>query len=446
MPKKLLLINPVNELRSGLVKNILSRYPPLSLGIIASLTPENWEIEILDENFEKFEFRQADFVAITSFTASAYRAYQIAEEYRKKGVKVVMGGIHASMLPDEALKYVDSVVVGEAEGVWAEVISDFENQNLQKLYKAEILEFKNWPIPRHDLFHKGYAFDSIQTSRGCPMQCDFCSVSSFNGCTYRQRPIDEVIEELKTIKRKLLFIVDDNIIGNGANSENRAIELFKRIQQESIEKEWFSHASINFANNEEVLKQAAASGCKLIFIGFEAEKDEHLVAVNKTLNVKTGSHTYKEITKKINKFKISVLGSFIMGMDSDTIESIRRRKKYMARSHINIIGSMCLTPLPGTLLYEKLSAENRIIRNNYPEDWQHYDFLDVVFKPKNMEVDEFEALMIESWNFFYRPFNIFIRTFIAFFRSKSFKIARWVYISNHHYRNVFVKYNLRKAS
>jgi radical SAM superfamily enzyme YgiQ (UPF0313 family) len=443
MPKKLILINPVSELREGFAINILSRYPPLSLGIIASLTPPDWEIEILDENFEKFVYKEADLVGITAFTPSAFRAYQIAEEYKKKGVKVVMGGIHASMVPEETGNYVDSVVIGEAEGIWAKVISDFENGTLQKQYKAEILEFKNWPIPRHDLFHKGYAFDSIQTSRGCPMQCDFCSVSIFNGCTYRQRPIEEVIEELKIIKRKLLFIIDDNILGYGTKSEKRAIELFTRMKEENIQKEWFSHASLNFANNTEVMKTAAACGCKLIFIGFEAEGEDQLREMNKKMNLKMGAHTYKELTKRINKYKIGVMGGFIMGLDTDTAESVEKRKRFMLKSHINIIGTSCLTPFPGTHLYKRLESENRILKNNYPEDWQHYDLLDVVYRPKNMTESELEKLVMQSWKLFYSKFNIVIRTFYTLLWTRNISITKWVYSSNMHYRNVFVKSNIR---
>jgi radical SAM superfamily enzyme YgiQ (UPF0313 family) len=443
MSKKLILINPVNQLREGFAINTLSRYPPLSLGIIASLTPPDWDMEILDENFEKFEYHEADLVAITSFTSSAFRAYEIAAEYRKKGVKVVMGGIHASMLPDEALRYVDTVVVGEAEGVWAKVISDFENQNLLQLYKAEILEFKNWPIPRHDLFHKGYAFDSIQTSRGCPMQCDFCSVSIFNGSTYRQRPIEEVIEELKIIKRKLLFIVDDNILGYGAKYEQRAIELFKRMKEENIKKDWFSHASLNFANNTEVLKSASDCGCKLIFIGFEAESEDQLKEMNKKMNLKIGANTYKELTKKINQYKIGVMGGFIMGLDTDTIDSVNKRKKFALRSHINIIGASFATPFPGTPMYKRLFDENRILKTNYPEDWQHYDLLDIVYKPKNMDIEKLDSLVLSSWKSFYTNWHILSRTAITLFRSKSINIAKWVFASNMHYRNVFVKFNHR---
>jgi radical SAM superfamily enzyme YgiQ (UPF0313 family) len=443
MPKKLVLINPVNKLREGFAINILSRYPPLSLGIIASLTPSDWEIKILDENFEKAEYCEADLVAITSFTSSAFRAYQIAGEFRKKGVKVVMGGIHASMLPDEALKFVDSVVIGEAEGVWSKVISDFENQNLQQLYKAEILEFKNWPIPRHDLFHKGYAFDSIQTSRGCPMNCDFCSVSIFNGSTYRQRPIEEVIEELKIIKRKLLFIVDDNILGYGSKYEQRAIDLFQKMKEENITKEWFSHASLNFANNSDVLKTAAESGCRLIFIGFEAEEEDQLKEMNKKMNLKIGAHTYKELTRKINKSKIGVMGGFIMGLDTDTVESIQNRKNYILKSHINIVGTSFATPFPGTAMYKRLVQENRIVKNNYPEDWQHYDLLDIVYKPKNMSEKKLDSLVMSSWKLFYTFWHILERSCITLLRTKSIKIVKWVFASNMHYRNVFVRNNIR---
>lgn len=161
----MLLINPVNPRRTGLSVNLSSRFPPLGLGIVAALTPDNWDVEVIDENFESFAFREGDLAGITAFTASAVRAYDIARAFREKGVPTVLGGIHASILPDEALRHVDTVVIGEAEGVWPEVIADFEAGRLKRTYRETWLELNNMPLPRHDLFHPGYMFDSIQTSR-----------------------------------------------------------------------------------------------------------------------------------------------------------------------------------------------------------------------------------------------------------------------------------------
>src|SRR5690554_540068 len=210
MKKRLVLINPSNPCKIGLTVNKSSRFPPLGLGIIAALTPEDWDIKIIDENFNTFKYEDADLVGITAFTSSVVRAYEIAKEYRKKNIPTIIGGIHASMLPDEAIQYVDTVVIGEAEGVWHQVISDFENGKLQRIYQGEVIGGETVhaiPKARHDLFHHGYMFGAVQTARGCPMDCEFCSVTQFNGYKYRQRPIDDVLDELESIPQKMVFFV-----------------------------------------------------------------------------------------------------------------------------------------------------------------------------------------------------------------------------------------------
>ncbi|MEA3504172.1 MAG: cobalamin-dependent protein, partial [Bacteroidota bacterium] len=179
--KKLLLINPQSQHRTGFALTRSSKYIPLGLGIIAALTPKNWDIELIDELFEPFTYRDADLVGFTSFTSNINRAYELAAIYRKKGIPTVLGGIHATMQTQEAMQYMDIIVSGEAEEVWPQLIKDFENGELKSLYKGDHIDLKKVPIARHDLWHKDHIFGSIQTSRGCPMNCDFCSVHKFNG-------------------------------------------------------------------------------------------------------------------------------------------------------------------------------------------------------------------------------------------------------------------------
>ncbi len=432
---KLLLINP---------NNAFQKYPPLSLAILASLTPPDWEVEILDFNFVPFEVKKADLVGITSFTCTANAAYEIAAKYRSNNMKVVMGGIHASVLPDEALNYVDSVVLGEAEGIWNKVIDDFVKGELKKTYKAELLPFENWPIPRHDLFHPYYRMGVIQTSRGCPFNCDFCSVSLFNGNQYRLRPIDEVIAELKTIKEDKVFIIDDNILGVGKKNEERALELFKRMKNENINKTWFSYASINFADKPEILKAAADCGCTMIFIGFEAEDDLQLKEMNKNLNIKSGSHLYHQAVKRINKYKIAVMGGFIIGLDSDTKETISNRLKFMLKHRINTLAVAFLTPLPGTKCYKNFEDEKRLINNNYPKDWSKYNFLNVVYKPRNFTPLELSQEYFKIIVTIYKRKNIMMRTLVTFLQTRSYRIAKNVYRNNwrtyNNYKRTYGKY------
>lgn len=453
--KKLILINPVNNIKRGfLVKenNNRNMYQPIGLGIVAALTPDDWEVEIIDETFCPFKFKDADLVGLTAFTSTVLRAYEIAEIYKSKNIPTVLGGIHASMCSDEALNYVDIVVIGEAESVWGKLISDFENGCLEKKYKGLHLDLKNTVKPRRELFNKNYAYGSIQTSRGCPMNCDFCSVSSFNGKEYRLRPVNEILDELESIPQKHVFFVDDNIIGHGKNNQQRAIELFKGMIKRKLKKEWLSQASLNFADNDEVLKYARKSGCRLILIGIESEKEEDLKEIDKKINLKKGVENYKKIFKKIQRHGICVLGTFIYGLDNDSLEDLDRRTEFILKSGVDAIQTTILTPLPGTLLYKRAANNKRIIKNNYPEDWSDYNFYEPVMLPKKMTYKELEKSMNEQWYKLYDKRNLFFRACRTAWNMRNINpyhwAARgvngfcWAYTTNLSYRNMIIEEKL----
>ena len=435
-PKKLILINPINPVRTGLTVNKSSRFPPIGLGIVASLTPEPWDIKLIDENWESFCYQEADLVGITAFTSSANRAYEIASFYKKNGIPVVMGGIHASMCTDESLRFVDSVVTGEAETVWKQVISDFENGKLQKLYRGEWSDLKKLPFARRDLFHSDYMFASVQTSRGCPMDCDFCSVTAFNGRRYRRRPTEEVLAELETIPQKMIFFVDDNIIGYGDTSKQKALDLFKGMVERKINKWWFCQASLNFGDDEELLKWAGRSGCKMVFLGLEAEEIEVLKGVNKQLNIQRGINTYSKAFRNIHKAGIAVLGAFIFGMDGDTPEKLNDRAAYMMRSEIDVMQTTFLTPLPGTRLFDLYQKEGRLLYTDFPKDWDHYDMTEVIYQPKDMEPLVLAQIMDDINLRMYSWPSLFFKAFHSFWDTKKMISTMFAWNSNINYRNV----------
>ena len=439
MKRRLVLVNPVNPCRVGLTVNPSSRFPPLGLGIVAALTPSDWSIKIIDENFEPFAFEEADIVGLTAFTAAAPRAYEIAGEYRKRGIATVLGGIHASMLPEEAMRYADSVVVGEAEPVWQKVIGDFLRGNLQQVYRAPFVDLGDAPEPRHDLFHPGYLFGSIQTARGCPMDCEFCSVTALNGHRYRQRPVDSVLDELEKIPNKMVFFVDDNIIGYGNAAAERAIRLFKGIIDRGINKDWFCQASMNFGDNEEVLEYASRSGCRMVFLGVEAEDEDALRQTNKRLNLKIGVDAYEQVFRRINAHGIAVLGAFIYGTDSDTPGTLRGRTAYILRSGVDVMQTTYLTPLPGTRLFDTLENEGRLFYTDFPDDWRRYDMTQVIHQPLLLNPLELKNAMHESNRRLYNRRTLLRKFFMTWFATRDFTTAMWAYSSNRNYRNVALR-------
>ncbi len=385
--KKLLLINPVGR-RSGFLLSKFTTFAPLSLSYVGAVTPSNWEVKVADENFVEFKFEEADLVGITAFTSSINRAYEIARMYRERKIKVIIGGIHASMLPDEALKYADSVVVGEVEGIWEKVIDDFENNRLEKQYFGPRVDLNESKIlPRRDLLHPDYFLHSIQTSRGCPFNCNFCSVSRYLGKEFRQRRVEDVLQELSEIKGKFIFFADDNLIGYSPESKVRALELFEGMINQGLGKKWWMQTSINAAADEQVLEMAARAGCMFALIGFESISDETLKGMKKGVNIKTGVMNYKNIVDTFHKYGIAVYGAFIIGNDYEPPVYYKQLADFIVHSGIDITQIACLTPLPGTELMEHLQKEGRIIYKDFPKDWDKYRFSYMVYEPKEVKTD-----------------------------------------------------------
>jgi len=347
---------------------------------VAALFPPDAEIKLVNDSLDEIDFdEKLDMVGISTITSTAPRAYEIADEFRKRGITVIMGGIHPSVLPEEASIHADAVVIGEAEGVMDKLINDFKNKNLKKFYKSsERPDLTNLPLPRKDLLfgNKFYReMDLVQTTRGCPFGCDFCSVSDFFGHTYRTRPIPDVIKEIKLLRnRTVIFFVDDNIAGR----PDYAKELFKALIPLKVR--WFSQASVIFAKDRELLKLAARSGCKALFVGFESISRESLKQVGKNMN---RVDEYRECIKRFHDSGIAVVGAFIFGFDSDDVSVFEQTVEFIERNKIELASFSILTPLPGTHLYREMEQQGRIFERN----WEKYTCGEVVFKPKLMSVD-----------------------------------------------------------
>lgn len=329
---------------------------------------------IVDENLGLRDYAampQPDLVGITAFTSQPNRAYEVAAEFRRRGVSVVMGGIHSTMCCQEAMRHVDSVVTGEAEGVWANVLDDARCGRLQRTYAGKHVDMAVIPVARHDLLNEGYVFGAIQTTRGCPLDCSFCSVSAFNGRKYRHRPISNVIEELRTIREKWVLVVDDNLIGTSAAHLQRAKDLFRAMIAADLGKKWIAQVTINMADDEELLTLAVKAGCRGVFVGFESPNAQGLAEVGKKLHLMKG-RDFRKSVRRLQRHGLMVVGSFIMGPDTDE-PGIGRQIANVARSYgMDILNALFLTPLPGTRLWDRMKSEDRIAADNFPEEWRYY--------------------------------------------------------------------------
>ena len=412
----LYLVNPSNPLVSISLNrssywNRFRLWKPLSLLALAGLTPRDWEISILDENLASIDYSalpRPDVVGITAFTSQASRAYEIAGRYRADGVPVVMGGIHATMCLSEAGRYVDSVVTGEAEPVWAEVLEDVRAGCLKARYDGGRAAVDQIVPARHDLLPYGYAFGSLQTTRGCPLNCSFCSVTEFNGARYRPRPIPEVVEEFKSIPEHRVLIVDDNLIGRKPQHIERAKELFRALAEAGTGKSWIGQTTVNIADDEELLDLAEKAGCIGLFIGFESVTPEGLPELGKKSAMLSGRNIPASV-ERIRRHNILVVGSFIIGLDADRPGVGRLIAEAAGRYGVDNMNVLFLTPLPGTRLWKQLEAEGRIVMDAFPEDWKYYTLNYPVARYKYLSLDQIIQEMNECNSTFYSASNILVR-------------------------------------
>jgi len=385
--KHLLLIAPVAK--SGIVgKDFYFRLPCLGLLKVAALTPPDWQVAIVDEKVETVDLdRDVDLVGITAMTSTVTRGYEIADHFRRRGIRVVMGGMHVSSMPEEARRHCDSVVVGEAEQLWPGVLADFERGRLKPVYRHEngLPSLDGLPLPNWELYRrKNYLpVHFVETTRGCPLDCEFCAVTTSFGGRYRNRPCNDVIAELGSLRpfdglltlKNCVFFVDDNIISN----RTYARDLLARIAEFKLK--WFSHASMNIAHDPEILKLCERSGCVGLFIGFESLSPETLRAVGKRTN---RPQEYLDTIRRLHDHGIGIDASFVFGFDTDDEGVFDRTVEFITRAKIEVAYYSILTPYPGTRLYQRMLEEGRLLTR----DWSCYDTSHVVYRPKTFTPDQ----------------------------------------------------------
>jgi radical SAM superfamily enzyme YgiQ (UPF0313 family) len=370
--------------------------PPLSMAILAARTPKDIEITFYDDKIEVIpEDDKPDLVAMTVETFTARRAYDLASRYRARGVPVVMGGYHPTFLPDEALLHADAIVIGDAEGSWEQLLSDFRMGTLQRTYNGgNSRSLEDFVLDRSIFTGKKYVpVEPIQYGRGCRFACDFCSIRTFYKDDIRARTAQSVAEELKQLNtKKLIFFVDDNLY-NSKYALNTLLEAIKPLKLR-----WSCQISIDVAKDERQLDRMAEAGCVFVLVGFESLSTINLKQMGKPWNRVAGE--YLSVVKKFHERDMAVFGTFVFGYDGDTVETIQDSLDFAMESKLEIAGFNPLTPTPGSPLYERLRQENRLLS---PQWWldPDYRYGDPIFVPKSMSPDEFSQQCFAAKKSFY---------------------------------------------
>ncbi len=365
----------------------------LDLGLltVAGCTPERFEVAIRDEYLAPIDFDEpCDLVALSAKTSCVKRAYQVAEEFRRRGRKVVLGGIHASLRPDEALEHVDHVVTGEAEEIWPRFLDDFEAGKAERRYDSPgFPDMAGIPFPRYaGLDPKEFLFHQLQTTRGCPFRCRFCSVPDISGQSFRFKPVEQVCAEIKALPRrgklvermKALYMVDDNFISR-TRYTRELLEALVPLRRAGEVPDWSAETTLNVATDEPMLDLFREAGCTTLIIGFESVSEQTLKSMDKGINF---CLTFQEATERIHRRGISIVGNFIVGFDTDPLSVFRDTRDFIFANNILYPFFSILAPMPGTALHEEFKAEGRL--DTY--DWSLYDTRHVIFEPRQMTREE----------------------------------------------------------
>jgi radical SAM superfamily enzyme YgiQ (UPF0313 family) len=378
---------------------------PLTIAVIAGLTPLEHEIVFYDDRIEPVPLEErTDLVAITVESYTARRSYQLADHYRKRGVPVVLGGYHPTLAPDEAAEHADSVVIGEAEGSWQALLMDVQSGCLKKFYKSDKRPSLSGVKSRRDVFkNKKYLpISLVEFGRGCRYGCEFCAIYAFYK-SYNHRPPQEVANEVAGLNRDhVVFFIDDNIVSDHAAAK----ELFRKLIPLKIR--WVGQASIDFAEDDELLSLMKDSGCQGVVIGFETLEKDNLGAMKKEWNTTAGS--YEQSLDKIRDSGIMVWAAFLFGYDHDTKDTFRKTLEFTIRQKFAFLATNHLMPYPGTALYERLKKEGRLVFEKWWTD-PDYHFGASAVRPAQMSPEMLAKKCFETRKAFYSPVSILRRAF-----------------------------------
>ena len=417
--KQIWMISPARQRKDG--EDFVFKMSFLNLPYLAAVTPPVYDVRILDEEHEAIDFSGAPWlVALTAQTPVAPRAYEIADRFRRRGVTVVMGGVHASTLPQEALEHVDAVIVGEGEFIWQELLADLEKGSLRERYRSGTEHaLENLPWPRRDLLNPSnyIPLTMVETTRGCPHQCDFCGVSRFFGHRYRKRPVQEVIAELNSlfgggfrhrlsrklaawgsdlpyfIERRLVYFIDSNFAAD--------VDYTSRLMEAMVDMDvlWWAHTTVDIAARDDVLDLMRRSGCLAINIGFETLCGENLKTMSKSF---AGRFDYADAIGKIHDHGIGIMGTFVVGFDGEDERIFDDITTFVLENRLDWALVFIRTPYPGTDLFVEMQKSGRITTTR----WEAYDTLSCVFQPQGMTVGQLETGIRRTWKQIFSPGSI----------------------------------------
>ncbi len=434
---KLLLIAPASGKwrhigRAPVFNGRTFRFSLLSLLTVAAETPPEIKVQIVDEQIEVIPWdAPVDLVGITCMTAAAPRAYEIAARFRERGVPVVLGGMHPTLCPEEAIRHADAVVAGDVEGLWPTVIAEVCAGRSRGIYRntsPPSLEGLKRP-PRNLLHGRGYAtVDTVQATRGCPHGCDFCSVTAFHQRQHRQRPVPEVVEEIRALSGRFFVFCDDNLVAD----PNYARQLFEALRP--LKKRWITQATIELAQDEGLLRAAADGGCIGVFVGLETFSRENLDTVQKRCN---RVEKYREAIRRFHHYGIGVEAGIVVGFPHDGPDVFERTLQLLDEVQVDVVLPSIFTPLPGTPRFKVM--EDKILDHN----WAHYDFDHAVFEPAGMSAEALEAGQAWLTREFYRPWRICRRVWRHLFRPRAWACLPYLAAVNVAFYGRTVRWHLR---